>query len=111
MSEEKEEKKELNERVQALVTRNFSITKCPERVYDDFVNFCKDETNDNYSMRLKMLLEARKTNIKEVILYEQYMELKHEFEEFKTVVAEELHKLQGKPLASEKKVPRTFGKK
>lgn len=74
MSEE-EKIKEIREKVVNLVTRNFSITKCPEKVYERFVKFCREETNDNYSMGLKSLLDARDANIKEILLFEQYMEL------------------------------------
>lgn len=66
---------EIKDRVLNITSRNFSITKCPEKVFQQFIEFCKEESNDNYSMGLKLLLDARRTNIKEVLLYEQYMEL------------------------------------
>jgi len=71
------------DRVKDITTINFSITKCPHRVYEDFVGFCKRETNENYSMGLKLLTEGMKTNIKEVVLFEQYMEIKQELQEMR----------------------------
>ena len=94
------------EKVISMTTRNFSITKCPERVYEDFVGFCREETNENYSMGLKLLMDARKVNIKEALLFEQYMEVKAELRELREsmVPAPE----EKEPV---KKVPTTFGRK
>lgn len=100
-----EENKSIRERVQEIATINFSITKCPHAVYQDFTDFCKAETNDNYSMGLKLLLEAKRTNIKEIVLFEQYMVLKNEFEELKQKFAE----IQQKPEIKAKL--KTFGGK
>ena len=99
------EDKSIKDKVHELVTRNFSITKCPEAVYEDFVKFAKEETSDNYSMALKMLIEGMKANIKEVHLYEQYMELKAEFAEFKESILVRLDNLE------KKDKPKTFGTK
>ena len=74
--------------IQSMVTRNFSITKCPEIVFNKFVNFCKAETNDNYSMGLKLLLEAKEVNVKEVVLFEHYMEIKEELAELNHKVSQ-----------------------
>jgi hypothetical protein len=71
------------EKLEEMTTINFSITKCPMKVFKRFSEFCKKDTNDNYSFGLKMLLDARESNIKEVILYEQYMQLKDEVEQIK----------------------------
>jgi len=70
----KEEKEELP------TTINFSITKCPIETYKKFVDFCKKETNDNYSFGLKLLLEGMEGNVKEALVYQQYMELKQRVE-------------------------------
>jgi len=94
MNEEIE--KSTKERVKDITTINFSITKCPTRVYEEFVAFCKRETNDNYSMGLKLMTESVKSNIKEVVLFEQYMELKQELSELKDEVEELKAEVAGK---------------
>jgi len=66
----------VKDKVEDLTTINFSITKCPLKVFKAFSEFCKSETNDNYAFGLKMLLDSREVNVKEVVLYEQYCELK-----------------------------------
>ena len=71
----------ITKRVEKITTINFSITKCPHKVYQKFVEYCKNETNDNYSMGLKMLVDAIEANIKEALLFEQYMELKARMDE------------------------------
>jgi len=88
---------ETAEKLKDLTTINFSITKCPIKVFKGFSEFCKSETNDNYAFGLKMLLESRETNIKEVILFEKYTELRDEVEQLK---------LKQK---SERKAPKTMG--
>ena len=95
---------EIKERVMEITTRNFSITKCPERVFQDFVAFAKKETNDNYSMALKMLLDAKEANIKEVILFEQYMELKQEIASLRASIEDTPEEEEPK-----RQAPKTFG--
>lgn len=97
MSEE-----EIKERVVDLTTINFSITKCPEKVFKEFSEFCRRETGNNYSFGLKQLLEGMKGNIKEALIFEQYIELKAEVGELKKQVAE----FSGTP-----KKQKTFGSK
>lgn len=86
---------EKAEQLKDLTTINFSITKCPIKVFKAFSEFCKTETNDNYAFGLKMLLESRETNIKEIILFEKYAELRDEVEQLKQ--------------KNERKIPRTMG--
>lgn len=92
--------KEMKERVEDITTINFSITKCPLKIFKGFSDFCKKETSDNYAFGLKVLLESREANIKEVVLYEQYAELREEIQELR----EQVNELKGK-----KKMPRTMG--
>lgn len=96
MNDSKHTHEAIRERVQDMVSRNFSITKCPEKVYEKFVTFCKEETNNNYSMGLKVLLDAKEANIKEVVLFEQYIELKKRVESLES--------------GEEPDKPKTFGK-
>jgi hypothetical protein len=100
MSEEK-----IKDRVEKMTTVNFSITKCPLKVHQEFIQFCKEETNENYSMGLRLLLNASKTNAKEAILYEQYMVLREEFEDTIKEVEDRIRALEGKGKESKK----TFG--
>jgi hypothetical protein len=101
--------KKITERVKDLTTVNFSITKCPQKVYEEFVAFCKEETNDNYSMGLRDLLNGMKSNIKEVVLYQQYMETKDELNQIRA----ELARMQTEmvPEQETETKPATFGKK
>jgi len=62
-------------RVEEITTINFSITKCPMKVFKRFSDFCKSETNDNYSFGLKLLVDGMEGNVKEALMYEQFMEL------------------------------------
>jgi len=89
---------EVKERLDDITTINFSITKCPLNVFKAFSSFCKRETNDNYAFGLKLLLDSREANVKEVVLYEQYLELKDEIENIKKQLGNE-----------ERKKPKTMG--
>ena len=59
---EEEEENSIKRKVMDLVTINFSITKCPQEVHEVFTQFCREETNDNYSMGLKLLMERSSFN-------------------------------------------------
>jgi len=83
-----EEKEKIQERVADLTTINFSITKCPEKVFQRFSDFCKSETNNNYSFGLKQLLDGMDGNIKEAVIFQQYIELKAEVEDLRIELAE-----------------------
>ena len=75
MTEDVKDEKSLKEKVDMLTTRNFSITRCPEIVWEDFVNFCKRESGDSYSMGIKLLLDSYKTNAKELMLYQRILDI------------------------------------
>lgn len=99
MAEEKNENvKEMKDKVDNLTTINFSVTKCPLKVYRKFVEFCKEESNDNYSMGLKLLLDGIEGNVKEATLFQEYMEVKERL----VKVEAELNQLK-KPVEEEKK--------
>ena len=85
----------IKTKVRDLATVNFSITKCPVKVYEAFIDFCKSETNDIYSMGIRDLMEARKTNVKEVVLYQQYLEIKEEVVELKEEISELREQIKG----------------
>ena len=91
------------ERIDGLTTINFSITKCPIKVYKQFIEFCKKETNDNYSFGLKLCLEGMDANIKESLLFEQYIELRARLDELEQRLMETPEKKE--------KTPKTMGKK
>jgi len=78
------------EEASAVTTINFSITKCPIVIHKRFVDYCKKESNDNYSFGLKLLLDGMDGNVKEATLFQQYIELKGEMKELK----EEMEKLK-----------------
>jgi hypothetical protein len=79
---------DMKDKIDDLTTINFSITKCPLKVFKGFSTFCKQETNDNYAFGLKMLLDMKEANVKEVVLYEQYLELRDEIEILKDKIGE-----------------------
>lgn len=90
------------EKVEELTTINFSITKCPMKVFKKFSEFCKSETNDNYSFGLKVLIDGVEGNVKEALLYEQYMELNARVTDLEN---------KDNPEPEPKKVPKTLGSK
>ena len=98
---------ELKDRIDDITTINFSITKCPLNVFKAFSAFCKKETNDNYAFGLKLLLDSREANVKEVVLYEQYLELKDEVE----IIKKQLERLEepSKEKQTTRKMPKTMG--
>lgn len=105
MREEKRETGEdIKERVEKLTTINFSITKCPIKVYKRFVEFCKGETNDNYSFGLKLMLDGMDGNVKESLLFQQYIEIKERLDKIEIV-------LNDKDDVEEKSDVKTFGNK
>lgn len=88
---------EGKDRVENLTTINFSITKCPLKVFKAFSEFCKSETNDNYAFGLKMLIDSRDVNIKEVVLYEQYCELKDRIVALEETTTDETNEEKKRP--------------
>ena len=88
------------ERIEDITTINFSITKCPMKIFKSFREFCKAETNDNYSFGLKILLDSREANIKEVVLYELYTKLRDEVEQLKAEKIERKEEPKIKTLGS-----------
>ena len=84
------------EKIENITTINFSITKCPMKIFKSFREFCQKETNDNYSFGLKLLLDSRSANVKEIVLYEQYLELRDEMNTLKTEL-EEFKRVKKKP--------------
>lgn len=75
MKEESEEDKTIQDRVDDRTVRDFWITNCPEKVWKEFNTYAKDETNNNYSIAIKLLLSTNKSNAKERLLYERYIQL------------------------------------
>ena len=68
------DEKNIKERVELITTRNFTISACPEKVFQRFVSFCKQETNNNYAMGIKLLLDVYEKNAKELVLYEKLLD-------------------------------------
>lgn len=97
----KEDVRKRQKKKEEDYTLGFSISDCPVSVYKDFKEFCKEETNDNYSFGLKILLEAYKTNTKELVLYEQYMKLKKRVKALEEEITDSEKE--------EKKKPKTLG--
>ena len=94
------DKKDTKERVEEMSTINFSITKCPLKVYREFTEFCKQETADNYSFGLKTLLEGMQTNMKEEIMYEEMCKIKARLDNLENKEPEEPKKKSLKTFGS-----------
>lgn len=91
----------MNERVDGLIMKSFSICNCPLPLIKEFKTFCFEETKGDYSMGLKILLERNRLNYKEEVMALKVQELYNEVQSMKS-----------KPEEGEKKVERkTFGKK
>jgi len=95
--------KERVEKLKQTPTINFSITKCATDVYQEFIEFCRKEANDSYAFGLKLLLDSRKQNIKETVLYESLMEIKDVLD----IHEQKIKALEEGPV--EKKSPKTMG--
>lgn len=74
MSDDKN-KEDIQKRVDNITTRNFWVTNCPEKVWKEFNDYAKKETNNNYSVALKLLLGISKTDAKSSVLYERFIDL------------------------------------
>ncbi len=70
-----DKEKTIQERVDERTVRDFWITNCPEKVWKEFNTYAKEETNNNYSIALKLLLNTNKSNAKEKLLYERYIQM------------------------------------
>lgn len=83
---EKKSDKDLKKRVSDITTINFNISKCPESVYNEFVQYCKLHCSDPftgspiYHMGLKMLLDLVKSDAKTEMFYRRLVELEDAME-------------------------------
>ena len=67
--------------VDELISRNFTITQCPEDVFQRFAKFCKKETNNFYAMGLKILLDSFEDDVIHKVILEKVFELEKKVEE------------------------------
>ena len=70
-----DKKHNIQKRVSDMTTRTFWITNCPEDVWKEFNEYAKTQTNNNYSVALKLLLGLYKTDAKSSVLYERFIDL------------------------------------
>ena len=61
--------KSIEERIDAITTRNFTISGCPEKIFKEFVQYASSNTANCYWMALKELLDLVKANAKENMLF------------------------------------------
>jgi uncharacterized protein YoxC len=100
-----EEDKTIKNRVEDATTINFSITKCPYKVYKEFVDFCKEETEDKYAMGLKLLIDAKNKTATVEGLFKAILSLQEQIDE--------INQRDGEAMVSSdvtKPVVKTFGK-
>jgi len=87
-------------------TINFSITKCPAKIHQKFCEFCQQETNDNYAMGIKILLECMEVEAKDQVMFQQYMEVREKV----GILNERIEKLEMQGVEqSQNKGPKPFG--
>jgi len=90
---------EIEKRVKDIATINFNVSKCPVKIYEEFVALCKEQTGDNYAFGIKLGIDAYK--------------LQGELVEMKTRLARlevELTEMKNGPKKEESKA-KTFGTK
>jgi len=92
------EDKNIKDKVEDMTTRNFTISGCPEKVFQRFSSYAKEHAADGYWMAVKQLLDIVDTNAKEVMLYERLMEL-----------TDRVNALETKGTEVPKRKPKTFG--
>lgn len=89
----------MNERVNDLIVqKSFSICGCPIKIIKEFKDFCIDETKNDYSMGLKVLLERNTINFQQELFAMKILELENK-----------MGRLE--PKEEEKLKVKTFGKK
>ncbi len=71
-----EEKKEMN--VNGVDARTFTISKCPANIYNEFVDFARRETGNNYTMAIKLLMERAKNHEKTVSMLSEIQQIRKE---------------------------------
>ena len=107
----------MKERVENICVRTFTIASCPEKVYQRFVKFCKEnarnvrfyqdkQTNQMkqkeeiiYHVGLRLLLDAFEADAKNVMLFEKIKQLETKI----TLLEQQINKSQNK------KEIKTFG--
>ena len=94
----------IREKIDSMVTRNFWITKCPEHIFEEFASFCEVETSNNYSMGLKLLLDFKKENVKEIFLFQKILELESKINQLEPEVLIDDKKDKKKTFGSTNKV-------
>ena len=80
--------KNIQERVKDRTTRNFWVTNCPEEIWEEFNDYAKKETNNNYSIAIKLLLGIAKTNAKESVMYERYIKIEKRIQDMENNIVE-----------------------
>ncbi|MEK6883030.1 MAG: hypothetical protein AABY22_25625 [Nanoarchaeota archaeon] len=96
--DEKEEQQnniDMKQRIKEMTTRNFTVTNCPETVFERFSHYARREAGDYYAMAIKQLLDTADANVKELVLFQEVQELK-----------DRLHIVENK---EDKKKHKTFG--
>jgi len=71
-----EKEENIKERVDSdVVTLNFTVSNCPETIYNRFVDYCKKNAGNYYAMGLKQLLDTAEADAKSLMLYEKIIAL------------------------------------
>ncbi|MEA2036013.1 MAG: hypothetical protein U9O94_00785 [Nanoarchaeota archaeon] len=58
--------------------RTFTISKCPVNIYDEFVDFAKKETGNNYAMAIRLLIERAKNSEKAVLMMSEIQNIRND---------------------------------
>jgi len=98
-----EDEKSVRDRVLDVSTRNFWISRCPERTFQRFIALAEIETKKDYSMMLKILLDAYENDAKALMLFEK-------IELLNVRVAELESAFVNTAVVKKSNIPKTFGR-
>ena len=73
---------EIEKRVKHMTFRDFSISQCPEDIWEKFMEFAKIEAKNSYAIALKLLLDRNEVNAISLFLYERLQVLEDRVNEW-----------------------------
>lgn len=98
------ERNNLKQKVEEISSVDFSVVNCPLKVWQDFKEYCRLNTQKSYAMGLKDLLNVVRDNSRDAMFFERIDGLQAEIDELRVLV-------DGKEVASKPKIPTFGGKK
>ena len=68
--------KTLIEKVDEITKVNFTVNECPLSLLKEFKEYANEHTRNNYPLAIEKLLSIAKTNAKDMMIWENILELK-----------------------------------